>query len=140
MAIAATTISLFIAPHATTAIAVKGFVVWYIMEESIQKKQRSRISGYPLKSYNTASCTIDGETLIVSSTDQKIYVLNKAGTRIWELADGFHSVDDITWVLTRTSKKNNEDLRKDVERFVLGLIKKKVLVVLERPLDYSKIR
>jgi hypothetical protein len=140
MAIAAATISLFIAPHATTAIAVKDFVVWYIMEESIQKKQRSRISGYPLKSYNTASCTIDGETLIVSSTDQKIYVLNKAGTRIWELSDGFHSVDDITWVLTRTSKKNNEDLRKDVERFVLGLIKKKVLVVLERPLDYSKMR
>jgi hypothetical protein len=108
------------------------------MEEYIQKKQQSRICGYPLKSYDTASCTIDGETLIVSSKDQKIYVLNKAGTRIWELADGFHSVDDIAWVLTRTSKKTEEQLRSDVGRFVLGLVKKKVLVVLERPLDYSK--
>jgi hypothetical protein len=121
------------------AIVNKGFVVWCNMEESIQKKQRSRISGYPLKSYDTASCTIDGETMIVSSTDQKIYVLNKAGTRIWELADGFHSIDDIAWVLTRTSKKTEEQLRKDVERFTMGLIEKKVLVVLERPLDYSQL-
>jgi hypothetical protein len=110
------------------------------MEESIQKKQRSRISGYPLKSYETASCTIDGETLIVSSPDQKVYVLNKAGTRIWELADGFHSIDDIAWVLTRTSKKSENQLRQDVERFVVGLVEKKVLVVLERPLDYSTLR
>ena len=108
------------------------------MEESIQKKQRSRISGYPLKSYETASCTIDGETMIVSSVDQKIYVLNKAGTRIWELSDGFHSIDDIAWILTRTSKKTEERLRKDVERFVVGLVEKKVLIFLERPLDYSK--
>jgi hypothetical protein len=109
------------------------------MEESIQKKQKSRISGYPLKSYETASCTIDGETLIVSSPDQKVYVLNKAGTRIWELADGFHSIDDIAWVLTRTSKKSESQLRQDVERFVVGLVEKKVLVVLERPLDYSNL-
>lgn len=110
------------------------------MEESIQKKQRSRIFGYPLKSYETASCTIDGETLIVNSIDQKVYVLNKAGTRIWELADGFHSIDDIAWILTRTSKKTEEQLRKNVERFVVGLIEKKVLVFLNRPLDYSKTR
>jgi hypothetical protein len=123
----------------TPANTTKRSIVWCKMEESIQKKQRSRISGYPLKSYETASCTIDEETLIVSSTDQKIYVLNKAGTRIWELADGFHSIDDIAWVLTRTSKKSENQLRKNVEGFVLGLIEKKVLVVLERPLDYSKM-
>lgn len=108
------------------------------MEESTRKQQYVRTSGFPIKSDDSASCVIDGETLIVHDTNKKLFVLNSAGTRIWELADGTHTIKDIEASIKRRSKKSDEQIRKEVDHFIDELVNKRVLVILNRPLNLMR--
>jgi hypothetical protein len=48
----------------------------------------------------TASRVFSGEAVVITPAENKVRMLNPAGSRIWELADGSRSVAEIVAVLT----------------------------------------
>lgn len=92
---------------------------------------------YPLKGMDSASCVINGQTLIVQSKDKKLFVLNGAGTRIWQLSDGRHAIEDIVKKVKMNSKKSEYQVRKETEAFIEELVDRQVMVLLNRPCDVA---
>lgn len=43
--------------------------------------------------------TLDGEAVLVHAEQKKVTVLNGVGARLWELADGQHSIAEIASVI-----------------------------------------
>ncbi len=92
-----------------------------------------KTDGYPLRGADSASCIIDNQTLIIQAKQKKLFVLNAAGTRIWELADGRHGIEDIILEIMSHSKKPESQIRQEIEEFIEELVERQVLVVLSRP-------
>lgn len=92
---------------------------------------------YPLRGANSASCIIDGQTLIVQSESRKLFVLNAAGTRIWEMSDGRHNIEDIVKELVTHSKKPESQIRKETKEFIEELVERQILVLLNHPCDVA---
>ena len=61
------------------------------MESTTQRKP----SHHP----RTASRVFSGEAVIISPAENVIRMLNPTGSRIWELADGSRTVDEIVEIL-----------------------------------------
>ena len=61
------------------------------MKETIQRR--------PAHHPRTASRVFSGEAVIITPADNVIRMLNPTGSRIWELADGSRTVDEIVDVL-----------------------------------------
>jgi hypothetical protein len=80
---------------------------------------------------------IDGQTLIVQSENKKLYVLNTAGTRIWELSDGRHEIKEIIRKIRLSSRKPELQIRKEIEEFIDELVEREVLEVLSSPCDVA---
>ena len=95
------------------------------------------MSSYPLKGMDSASCVINGQTLIVQSKDRKLFVLNGAGTRIWELSDGRHAVEEIIEKIRTQSRKSKNQVRKETEEFIKELVERQVLILLNHPWDVA---
>lgn len=53
----------------------------------------------PRRSSGVASRTLDGEAVLVHAELKKITVLNGVGARIWELADGQHTIEEMARVI-----------------------------------------
>jgi len=55
----------------------------------------------PRRASSVASRTLDGdgEAVLVHAEQKKITVLNGVGARLWELADGQHTVSDMARVI-----------------------------------------
>lgn len=92
---------------------------------------------YPIRGSNSASCIIDGQTLIVQSENKKLFVLNAAGTKIWELSDGRHEIKDIIRKIRISSRKPELQIRKEIEEFIYELVEREVLEVLSSPCDVA---
>lgn len=95
------------------------------------------IQKYPLRGMDSASCSIDGQTLVVDSKYKRLFVLNAAGTTIWDLSDGRHTIEDIIEKISLRSGKPESQVRKETEEFIEDLIKRQVLVLLKHPLDVA---
>ena len=61
------------------------------MEETTQRR--------PAHHPRTASRVFSGEAVIITPAENVIRMLNPTGSRIWELADGTRTVDEIVDVL-----------------------------------------
>lgn len=96
-----------------------------------------KISTYPLRGADSASCVIDGQTLIVQAKNRKLYVLNAAGTKIWELSDGRHEIKEIIRELMTHSKKSENQIRRETEEFIEELVERQVLTLLNHPCDVA---
>ncbi len=48
----------------------------------------------------TASRVFSGEAVVITPAENVVRMLNPIGSRIWELADGTRTIDDIASVLT----------------------------------------
>ncbi len=92
---------------------------------------------YPLRGADSASCIIDRQTLIIQAKDKKLFVLNAAGTKIWELADGQHEVEDIIQEIMAQSRKPEVQIRQEIEEFIDELVERQVLVLLSHPCDVA---
>jgi len=95
------------------------------------------VSNYPLKGMDSASCVINGQTLIVQSKNRKLFVLNGAGTKIWELSDGRHAIEDIVEKVKMESRKPEGQIRKETEEFIKELVDRQVMVLLNHPCDVA---
>ncbi|MEW5985954.1 MAG: PqqD family protein, partial [Chloroflexota bacterium] len=56
---------------------------------------------YPRPHPQTAGRVMDGEAVLILADASEIKVLNQVGSRIYELADGRHSVNEIVDVIVK---------------------------------------
>lgn len=53
----------------------------------------------PRRVSSIASRELDGEAILVHAEQKKVTVLNRVGARLWELADGQHTIRDMACVI-----------------------------------------
>ena len=75
----------------------------------------------------TASRVFNGEAVIISPADNVVRMLNPVGSRIWELCDGSHTLDQIAAALTEEFDVDVVHARQSVAAFVADLLAKDLL-------------
>jgi hypothetical protein len=66
--------------------------------------------------------TIDGETVLLNIDGRELMGLNAVGARVWELADGEHTVAQIAEAVTVEFTVGRDEALADVRRFVTELL------------------
>ena len=90
-------------------------------------------AGRPKRSRSTAWQSIDGELVLLRVRARELLGLNPVAERIWALADGTHSVDEIATVIADEFEVALEVARADTARFVDELVRLQTLQVGEEP-------
>jgi len=67
---------------------------------------------------------LDGEVVLLVSEEQKLLGLNSVAGRIWQLADGNRTVDEIVGILAREFDGAEDAIRRDASSFVDRLIER----------------
>lgn len=81
----------------------------------------------PEKHPRTASRLVAGEAVVVLPEEGRVKVLNEVGSRIWELADGTHSVDEIVEAICTEYKVSREQAQEEVVAFVTDMVEGELL-------------
>ncbi len=82
----------------------------------------------PRHSSRTASRLYSGEAVIISPAEGMVRMLNRVGSRIWELADGTRSVAEIAAVLAAEFTVETDHAQASVARFLADLEAKGLIV------------
>jgi hypothetical protein len=88
---------------------------------------------YPDKSPQTASRVIDSEAVIIIPQENKVRVLNEAGSRIWELLNGSLGTDRIASIISEEFDVSYDNALNDTMEFINDLFRKDMVVLLEHP-------
>jgi len=91
---------------------------------------------YPRPHPQTAGRLIDGEAVLILADTSEVNVLNQVGSRIFELADGTKSIDDISEIISKEYEVAIEQADLDVRQFVLLLVDQSILVLEENKEEY----
>lgn len=83
----------------------------------------------PIPHPQVASRIVDGEAVIVLADSGEVVVLNGTGSRIWELADGSRTLDEIAQLIALEYNTTWEQAEQDVATFVQELVDNKMLVL-----------
>ncbi|MBM4459727.1 MAG: PqqD family protein [Chloroflexi bacterium] len=81
----------------------------------------------PVHNPHTASRVFSGEAVIVSPAENMVRLLNPVGSRIWELADGAHTVEEIAAVLTEEYAIELPMARESAAQFLHDLAGKELI-------------
>jgi len=76
----------------------------------------------PVRSSTVAWQTIDGETVLLRLKEKELLGLNEVGRRIWELADGSRSVEQIAETVIAEYRIGPGTARADTCRFIDELV------------------
>lgn len=76
---------------------------------------------------NTASRVFSGEAVVISPAENMVRMFNPAGSRIWELADGVRTVDEIARLLTEEFAVELPAAQAQVVQFVDELAARELL-------------
>ena len=87
---------------------------------------------YPKPHPQTAGRVIDGEAVFILSEISEINVLNEVGSRIFELADGSRTLNEISQAISDEYEVSSQQAEQDVLEFVQKLVKQNVLVLAEQ--------
>lgn len=87
----------------------------------------NRAQTIPAHHPRVAARVYSGEAVILSPAENMVRMLNPVGSRIWELADGTRSVDEIATVLTAEFDVEYPQARQNTGEFVEALIAKGLL-------------
>ena len=85
---------------------------------------KNLLQRYPDKVNKIASRIVDGEAVIVSPSEGIVTILNRVGSRIWELSDGERSVRDIASIIFNEFEAAPEEAIEDVQEFIADLSQK----------------
>ncbi len=88
---------------------------------------------YPMLHPQVATRVVDGEALIVLADSGQVNVLNPVGTRMWELMDGTHSIQQIALAICDEFDVQKDEAEHDLEEFVQQLIEAKAIVLQDQP-------
>jgi len=81
----------------------------------------------PLHHAQTASRVFSGEAVVISPAENMVRMFNPVGSRIWELADGTRTLDQIAATLAAEYAITEAHARRSVEDFVAELMNKGLL-------------
>ncbi len=85
----------------------------------------------PIHHPRTAARVFSGEAVIITPAENTVRMLNDAGTRIWELADGTRTVDQIAQALADEFAVDPTEARASTAAFVDALAAKGLLAFAE---------
>ncbi len=91
------------------------------------------LANYPVPHPQVAVRVVDGSAVIVLADSGEVNVLNRVGTRIWELADGSRTVVQIADAVQSEFDVTPEDALRDVEEFLQTLLQAQAVELQERP-------
>lgn len=75
----------------------------------------------PIHSPRTASRVFGQDAVIISPAENTVRMLNPTGSRIWELADGSRTMDEIAALLTQDFEVSLSEARQQVAEFLSDL-------------------
>jgi hypothetical protein len=81
----------------------------------------------PAHAQGVLSRTVDGEMVLVHPAQGKVRVLNRVGTRLWELADGRRSVEEVARIVADEYGVEPDRARADALAFFADLDDRGVL-------------
>ncbi len=81
----------------------------------------------PIHHPRTAARVFSGEAIIISPAEHMVRMLNPVGSRIWELADGTRTVEEIAEVLAAEYDVDAAHARQSTQGFVADLVAKALL-------------
>ncbi|MBI5303649.1 MAG: PqqD family protein [Chloroflexi bacterium] len=91
------------------------------------------LTSYPVPHSQVAAQIVDDEAVIVLADAGEVTVLNPVGTRVWELIDGAHTVQQMVNVIADEFEVTPEQAREDVEEFLETLAQNKMVVFDDTP-------
>jgi hypothetical protein len=83
----------------------------------------------PMPHPQVAVTVVDGQAVIVMADSGQVTVLNEVGTRIWELSDGNHSVEEIIQAIMAEYEVTPEAAEQDAEDFLNRLVEIQAIVL-----------
>ena len=84
---------------------------------------------YPKPHPQTAGRVIDGEAVLILADSSEVNVLNQVGSRIFELANGRNSVEEISEIIAGEYEISREKADSDVTEFIRQLVDQSVVVL-----------
>jgi len=87
---------------------------------------------YPKPHPQTAGRVIDGEAVLILADSSEVNVLNRVGSRIFELSDGTSTIEEIAQTIAREYEVTYEQADLDVREFILQLVDQSIIVLEER--------
>ena len=87
---------------------------------------------YPKPHPQTAGRVIDGEAVLILADTSEINVLNPVGSRVFELADGQHSIAQIADISAGEFDVTQDEAVKDITVFLQELIEANVMILENR--------
>jgi len=95
---------------------------------------------YIAHSKEIAARELDGEMVIMSARDSKLFSLNELGTIIWQAADGETALQEIVErKICPDFDVEPEEALKDAESFVRELAAHGILILSDKPFDKEKM-
>jgi hypothetical protein len=88
---------------------------------------------YLTQSNDIAARTLGDDTIIMSTLDSIIFMLNGTGTLIWNAADGKTPFSAIVQLIAAEFEVTAEQARDDAEQFVKELAEHKILLISNSP-------
>lgn len=88
---------------------------------------------YPIPHSQTAARIVDGTAIIVLADSGQVNVLNSVGTRIWELADGKRTLQEIADVLQAEYKVSPQQALQDLTEFMQEMLTNNVIALEDKP-------
>ena len=72
----------------------------------------------PARRHGICEAEIDGELVLLDTSDGALHVLDRIGAAIWRELDGARSVDAIVEELSAAAEADTEQVREDVAGFL----------------------
>lgn len=85
------------------------------------------LAQYPIRVAEVIGHMVADEAVIVVPNQGKVKVLNVVGARIWSLADGKHSIGDISSIISQEYQVDQTQSEMDVSEFIQELIKQNIV-------------
>src|SRR4030095_11315896 len=76
----------------------------------------------PVRSQSVAWQTVDGEAVLLRAKEKELLGLNEVGGRVWEMADGASSIDQMVAAIVAAYRVPAEAARDDVQGFLRELL------------------
>lgn len=90
------------------------------------------VSKYPVPHDQVAARIIDEQAVVVLADSGEVNVFNPVGTRIWELIDGKHTIQQIADAIHAEYDVSAEDALSDVHEFVGKLVQANAVTLRDR--------
>lgn len=84
---------------------------------------------FPKPHAQTAGRVFEGEAVLILADTSEVNVLNGVGSRIFELCDGEHSVEQIVNTIVTEYNVTQEEAMNDVTTFIDDLVQQNILTV-----------